>query len=131
MTDSKTPAVVHPPSMLRGEIDDPKLSAALRTLELTVQRKLDGVLHGDHLGLIPGPDVIRLTVRDRDAKVRAVDLPADCPLSSRRLWDGLPPDWKQFVDTLPAFLDHLRVHGVCIHDNCDGLFPSNEQRSGQ
>jgi uncharacterized protein (DUF58 family) len=41
--------------MLRGEIDDPKLSAALRTLELTVQRKLDGVLHGDHLGLIPGP----------------------------------------------------------------------------
>ena len=41
--------------MLRGEIDDPKLSAALRTLELTVKRKLDGVLHGDHLGLIPGP----------------------------------------------------------------------------
>jgi uncharacterized protein (DUF58 family) len=55
VTDSKTPAVVNPPSMLRGEIDDPKLSAALRTLELTVQRKLDGVLHGDHLGLIPGP----------------------------------------------------------------------------
>ncbi|HYB34331.1 MAG TPA: DUF58 domain-containing protein [Mycobacterium sp.] len=55
MTESKTPAVVHPPSMLRGEIDDPKLAAALRTLELTVKRKLDGVLHGDHLGLIPGP----------------------------------------------------------------------------
>jgi uncharacterized protein (DUF58 family) len=41
--------------MQRGEIDDPKLSAALRTLELTVKRKLDGVLHGDHLGLLPGP----------------------------------------------------------------------------
>jgi uncharacterized protein (DUF58 family) len=41
--------------MLRGNINDPKLSAALRTLELTVRRKLDGVLHGDHLGLIPGP----------------------------------------------------------------------------
>src|ERR1700710_808998 len=41
--------------MLRGEIDDPKLTAALRTLELTVKRKLDGILHGDHLGLIPGP----------------------------------------------------------------------------
>lgn len=41
--------------MQRGLIDDPKLSAALRTLELTVKRKLDGVLHGDHLGLIPGP----------------------------------------------------------------------------
>ena len=41
--------------MLRGDIDDPKLSAALSTLELAVKRKLDGVLHGDHLGLIPGP----------------------------------------------------------------------------
>ena len=41
--------------MQRGQIDDPKLSAALTSLELTVKRKLDGVLHGDHLGLIPGP----------------------------------------------------------------------------
>ena len=49
------PHTVHPPSFQRGEIGDPKLSAALRTLELTVKRKLDGVLHGDHLGLIPGP----------------------------------------------------------------------------
>ncbi|KAA1252019.1 DUF58 domain-containing protein [Mycobacterium simiae] len=55
MTESKAPAVVSPPSLLRGDIDDPKLSAALRTLELTVKHKLDGVLHGDHLGLIPGP----------------------------------------------------------------------------
>lgn len=55
MTESKAPAVVRPPSLLRGDIDDPKLSAALRTLELTVKHKLDGVLHGDHLGLIPGP----------------------------------------------------------------------------
>jgi uncharacterized protein (DUF58 family) len=49
------PHTVHPPSFQRGEIGDPKLTAALRTLELTVKRKLDGVLHGDHLGLIPGP----------------------------------------------------------------------------
>ena len=41
--------------MQRGQIVDPKLAAALRNLELTVKRKLDGVLHGDHLGLIPGP----------------------------------------------------------------------------
>lgn len=52
MTDPQT---IHPPSFNRGEIGDPKLAAALRTLELTVKRKLDGVLHGDHLGLIPGP----------------------------------------------------------------------------
>ena len=43
------------PSLQRGEIRDPALSAALRKLELTVRRKLDGVLHGDHLGLLPGP----------------------------------------------------------------------------
>lgn len=43
------------PSMQRGQIGDPKLTAALRTLELTIRRRLDGVLHGNHLGLIPGP----------------------------------------------------------------------------
>ncbi|OBH14150.1 hypothetical protein A5695_12255 [Mycobacterium sp. E1747] len=55
MTNPEQPAVPHPPSMQRGQIVDPKLAAALRQLELTVKRKLDGVLHGDHLGLIPGP----------------------------------------------------------------------------
>ena len=45
-----SPAVVPP-----GELTDPRLTAALQTLELTVRRRLDGVLHGDHLGLIPGP----------------------------------------------------------------------------
>ncbi|MCZ4079760.1 DUF58 domain-containing protein [Rhodococcus sp. H36-A4] len=44
-----------PPSFRSGELRDPTLAAALRTLELTVRRRLDGVLHGDHLGLIPGP----------------------------------------------------------------------------
>ena len=55
MTESKSPSAVNPPSLLRGDIDDPKLAAALRTLELTIKQKLDGVLHGDYLGLIPGP----------------------------------------------------------------------------
>lgn len=43
------------PSFRSGDISDPKLAAALKTLELTVRQRLDGVLHGDHLGLIPGP----------------------------------------------------------------------------
>ena len=43
------------PSLQRGQIKDPELSVALRKLELTVRRKLDGVLHGDHQGLVPGP----------------------------------------------------------------------------
>lgn len=36
-------------------VSEAALSAALRTLELTVRHRLDGVLNGDHLGLIPGP----------------------------------------------------------------------------
>lgn len=44
-----------PPSLRAGQLSEQELSAALRTLELTVRRRLDGVLHGDHLGLIPGP----------------------------------------------------------------------------
>lgn len=31
------------------------MRSALRGLELTIRRQLDGVLHGDHLGLIPDP----------------------------------------------------------------------------
>lgn len=37
--------------MLRGE----RLEAGLRTLELEVRRRLDGLLQGNHLGLVPGP----------------------------------------------------------------------------
>ncbi len=43
------------PALHGGRLDDPQLTAALNSLELTVRRKLDGVLQGAHLGLIPGP----------------------------------------------------------------------------
>jgi uncharacterized protein (DUF58 family) len=39
------------PPVLRGE----RLQAGLRTLELDVRRRLDGLLQGNHLGLVPGP----------------------------------------------------------------------------
>ena len=39
-----------PPSLRGGRMD-----ATLRTLELDVRRKLDGLLQGNHLGLVPGP----------------------------------------------------------------------------
>jgi len=39
-----------PPSLRGG-----RMEAALRTLELDVRRKLDGLLQGNHLGLVPGP----------------------------------------------------------------------------
>src|SRR2546421_482720 len=31
------------------------MQAALRSLELVVRGRLDGLLHGNHLGLVPGP----------------------------------------------------------------------------
>ena len=34
---------------------DGRLEAALRVLELTVRRRLDGLLQGNHIGLVPGP----------------------------------------------------------------------------
>lgn len=42
---------IHPPSTA----DPARLDAALATLELTVRRRLDGLLQGNHLGLVPGP----------------------------------------------------------------------------
>ncbi|HEY2223550.1 DUF58 domain-containing protein [Actinomycetospora sp.] len=42
----------YPPSLAPGS---EHLDASLRTLELTVRRRLDGLLQGNHLGLVPGP----------------------------------------------------------------------------
>lgn len=39
------------PPVLHGD----RLEAGLRTLELDVRRRLDGLLQGNHLGLVPGP----------------------------------------------------------------------------
>jgi uncharacterized protein (DUF58 family) len=39
------------PPILHGD----RLAAGLRTLELDVRRRLDGLLQGNHLGLVPGP----------------------------------------------------------------------------
>ena len=35
--------------------DPARLDAALTSLELTVRRRLDGLLQGNHLGLVPVP----------------------------------------------------------------------------
>ena len=40
---------------LPSTADPARLDASLRTLELTVRRRLDGLLQGNHLGLVPGP----------------------------------------------------------------------------
>ncbi|MEQ3553617.1 DUF58 domain-containing protein [Pseudonocardia nematodicida] len=38
-----------------GSADLTRLEASLRTMELTVRRRLDGLLQGNHTGLLPGP----------------------------------------------------------------------------
>ncbi len=47
--------VAEPPGSPPSTADPARLDAALATLELTVRRRLDGLLQGNHLGLVPGP----------------------------------------------------------------------------
>jgi tetratricopeptide (TPR) repeat protein len=55
-------------------------------------------LHG--LGLIASADQVALTIADAQGHERVVKLKADSDIPSRRLWDGLPPGWKSFQQTL-------------------------------
>ncbi|MBP2478255.1 uncharacterized protein (DUF58 family) [Crossiella equi] len=57
MTAPETPAgpSATRPSWAPPALDEARLDVALRTLELTVRRRLDGLLQGNHLGLVPGP----------------------------------------------------------------------------
>lgn len=62
MSATFPPGVGPPPSLPVDEADPTRLSiahlapeAALRRLELAIVRKLEGFLHGEHLGLLPGP----------------------------------------------------------------------------
>ncbi len=48
-----------PPPLTPDQID-----ARLRRLELTISRRLEGLLHGDHLGLLPGPGSERAESRE-------------------------------------------------------------------
>ncbi|PKW17210.1 DUF58 domain-containing protein [Saccharopolyspora spinosa] len=43
------------PSWAPPALDSGRLEAALRSLELNVRGRLDGLLQGNHLGLVPGP----------------------------------------------------------------------------
>lgn len=47
--------IIEPPTGPSVPLSKLTPEAALRRLELTVVRRLEGFLHGDHLGLLPGP----------------------------------------------------------------------------
>ncbi|WP_268927952.1 DUF58 domain-containing protein [Nakamurella leprariae] len=100
---------------LPSTADPAALDAALTTLELVVRRRLDGVLQGNHLGLLPGPgsepgdartyfpgdDVRRMdwsvTARTTEAHIRQT-------VADRELETWLAVD-------LSASLDFGTVHG--------------------
>ena len=48
-------SVVQAPTRATIPLNKLAPEAALRRLELTIVRRLEGYLHGDHLGLLPGP----------------------------------------------------------------------------
>lgn len=73
--------------------------AAIKVMGLMRMRNLP-LLHA--LGLIPDPDKVSLTIKDRDGKTRTVTLPADARIPSRKLWDGLPAGWKNYYDLSPG-----------------------------
>ena len=59
MTQPAAPEV-KPAGKQRGPINPPsfrdgRIEASLRSLELTVRGRLDGLLQGNHIGLVPGP----------------------------------------------------------------------------
>ena len=58
------------------------------------------------LGIIKDVKKVPLTIRDKQGKIREIELPTDSQMPSRRLWDGIPPDWKTFhqSEKIPLYL---------------------------
>ncbi len=55
MSAAGAPAAGRRPAIAPPSLRDGRMDAALRALELTVRSRLDGLLQGNHLGLVPGP----------------------------------------------------------------------------
>ena len=94
--------------------DDSTVEEAMRRLDPTISRdnsmaplvmgamRLRSLWLLNALGLTASAEKVSLTVVDRQGKTRAVALAADSNVPSRRLWDGLPDNWKAFHQTLAA-----------------------------
>lgn len=54
-TSAPPPAAGRRPATSPPSLRDGRMEAALKALELTVRGRLDGLLQGNHLGLVPGP----------------------------------------------------------------------------
>ncbi len=48
------------------------------------------------LALVKSPDEITLTVKDGKGRIKKVNVKADCPVSTRSLWDQLPDTWLTY-----------------------------------
>jgi uncharacterized protein (DUF58 family) len=131
----------------------PPSAASVRRLRLDVARRLDGVLHGDHLGHLPGPgtepDEARLYAPGDDVRridwavtARAGDVHVRSPLAERELETTLVVDLSPSMSfgtarcekrdvavTLAAALAHLargpgdRVGAVVLSDRVRAVPP--------
>ncbi|HEV7642752.1 MAG TPA: tetratricopeptide repeat protein [Pyrinomonadaceae bacterium] len=81
------------PILNRDNERGPRIMGLMRLRELPLMHAL---------GIIPDPDKVSLTIRDMQGKIRTVELPGDSGVATRKLWDGLPPNWKALHDTLPG-----------------------------
>lgn len=90
-----TEEVLHALDPLFGRDNEmaPKVAAPVRMMNLPILQGLE---------LIPDSDRVLLTLRDRSGTIRVITLAADSEIPARRLWDGLPPGWKSFSQTLPG-----------------------------
>ena len=48
------------------------------------------------LGLIKNPGEVTLSVKQQTGKLVRINIKADCPIPSRKLWDKLPENWTSY-----------------------------------
>jgi len=65
------------------------------------------------LGLIKSPDQVTITIKDTSGNTRKVNIAADCPIPTRKLWDKLPDSWASYFGAKnqnpPAYLKNQFV----------------------
>lgn len=58
-------------------------------------------------GIIKDSAKVMLTVKTSSGKNRNVELPGDSDVPTRRLWDGLPPNWLSVAKGAPLYLKNF------------------------
>lgn len=66
------------------------------------------------LGLIEKPDRVMVTLKDEMGNTKTINIVADSPVPTRKLWDRLPDNWVSYHDSRktesPLYLSHRFRH---------------------